>query len=811
MRKTPNKPEWAERLIRLAYDQPELLKHAGFKDILKKLFKTYKKDHPNSEKPPKSLVDKAKEMDGKGEDKKTESKSEREAREYGGEAWARRTFDADPKMPDDLKEVGKQDFKKLYEKVLNQIHRAERQDNWTKNERRGQHGRGFKIYNDPKQWEEAKERSKKNLESKKELLKPLQAEIKRRGLPERVDFNPFQPIKGEDPKKPLTEFERRDKLREMNNEYDKAWGDSKKASKGSAMTRNQLIKLAYDRPDLRSKILPILKEAGEFTEQEWKTHKEKFPGAEAKDHKITKGDGGKGNGESKAKADPKALHDILGGKWYDSEDAEKDFQKIKDTVEDLQKDIKGGDFVDTFDILRKDIGEDRWDENRDKLIPLIKEIAGNPPPQKVSEQGVGAAKALRVPKDDKGDLALKGKKALDLIERSDLTNSLVNFNPDALSGQIYNGMSVGEALRHQLGTAMDHVLAEKDDKKRSDAMERVVNEFGEAADELGMKWSGSVGTAIDSWVNDNLKNKDKDMKKKAFLRSQLIRLAHNKPELRSKILPLIKQADEGEEEAKAGPSKRPGGKFIQFMKEMGDEKVRNPDTGNDVKLKSLKGDRGKKLQHEKFEKWLASQEKSKGKSDEKGGKPPAKSEGTKDKGPDNKPSGGSAAIQKVLKGDKKASLRSSLIRLAHEKPELRDHLLPILKEARGKPWESALEWLGGQRRLKAMIGAKDFAYSGSNEIRFRFPKAMFCTIKVSSGRSHDEYNYEMKIESIREGKKKYITVSEEDAIKHNVAPGKHWLGDRHPVSRKTLYHQKNLIGEELSYEFQKATGLRLSL
>ena len=264
------------------------------------------------------------------------------------------------------------------------------------------------------------------------------------------------------------------------------------------------------------------------------------------------------------------------------------------------------------------------------------------------------------------------------------------------------------------------------------------------------------------------------------------------------VKPQRTASDEGEEEAKAGPSKKPGGKFIQFMEEMGDEKVRNPDTGNDVKLKSLKGEKGKKLQHEKFEKWLASQEKSKGKSDEKGGKPPAKSEGTKDKGPDNKPSGGSAAkpdpkaldevmgskyhennpkefaevikglpanafddedaywdhagpqidkhkaeikkleseskkeweangtkdhgivweasvehsksqsaqkkiqtkidilesmgydhgvIQKALKGGKKASLRAQVIKLAHEHPELRADLLPLLQQAKTKSKE----------------------------------------------------------------------------------------------------------------------------
>ena len=51
------------KVIRLAYENPKVraaLKEAG---ILDRLFKRYKKDHPNSETPPQSLRDKAKEME----------------------------------------------------------------------------------------------------------------------------------------------------------------------------------------------------------------------------------------------------------------------------------------------------------------------------------------------------------------------------------------------------------------------------------------------------------------------------------------------------------------------------------------------------------------------------------------------------------------------------------------------------------------------------------------------------------------------------------------------------------------------------
>ena len=63
------------RVIKLAHAVPELRRHlvpllrkdAGFKDRLKKLWEAYKKEHPDSKKPPESLVEKA-----KGEEKAPE-------------------------------------------------------------------------------------------------------------------------------------------------------------------------------------------------------------------------------------------------------------------------------------------------------------------------------------------------------------------------------------------------------------------------------------------------------------------------------------------------------------------------------------------------------------------------------------------------------------------------------------------------------------------------------------------------------------------------------------------------------------------
>jgi len=91
------------------------------------------------------------------------------------------------------------------------------------------------------------------------------------------------------------------------------------------------------------------------------------------------------------------------------------------------------------------------------------------------------------------------------------------------------------------------------------------------------------------------------------LRTKLIRLAHVNPALRPHLLPMLRQAK------KDKPSKS----FKEFLDEVGDDRVRNPDTGNMVKVKSLKGPKGEALLNKEFLRW---QEKNKGKGEEDGGR-----------------------------------------------------------------------------------------------------------------------------------------------------------------------------------------------
>ena len=118
--------------------------------------------------------------------------------------------------------------------------------------------------------------------------------------------------------------------------------------------------------------------------------------------------------------------------------------------------------------------------------------------------------------------------------------------------------------------------------------------------------------------------------------AQQSRLAHLR-----RITQLRQLRAQDEEDSSSGGGAGLSGKFIEFLKEMGDTTVRNPDTNNWVKLKSLKGDRGKDMQRREFRKWVKKQRRKRKPKDEKskGGKP--KDEKSKDEKPkDEKSKGG---------------------------------------------------------------------------------------------------------------------------------------------------------------------------
>ena len=121
-------------------------------------------------------------------------------------------------------------------------------------------------------------------------------------------------------------------------------------------------------------------------------------------------------------------------------------------------------------------------------------------------------------------------------------------------------------------------------------------------------------------------------------RSALIRLASSLPKgnpTRRGILAGLKRvAEEAEEEAKPkGGKKKPGSMLKKFLAEVGDQKAKNPDTGNEVKVKTLAGkpkdSKAYKIFKDQFDKWMEEQDKDEEKSKDK--KPESK-----DKKPESK-------------------------------------------------------------------------------------------------------------------------------------------------------------------------------
>ena len=118
-------------------------------------------------------------------------------------------------------------------------------------------------------------------------------------------------------------------------------------------------------------------------------------------------------------------------------------------------------------------------------------------------------------------------------------------------------------------------------------------------------------------------------------RSALIRLASTLPKgnpTRRGILAGLKRiAEEEEAKPKGGGKKKPGSMLKKFLAEVGDQKAQNPDTGNQVKVKTLAGkpkdSKAYKLFKDQFDKWMEEQDKGKSKD---------KKPESKDKKPESK-------------------------------------------------------------------------------------------------------------------------------------------------------------------------------
>lgn len=271
------------------------------------------------------------------------------------------------------------------------------------------------------------------------------------------------------------------------------------------------------------------------------------------------------------------------------------------------------------------------------------------------------------------------------------------------------------------------------------------------------------------------------------LRDKLIRIAYNKPELRNKILPLLKEAgdkaktEEGAKklfdkymegltpEGRKNTKKKPedfyekpaedsdSGKSDKEEPKKEEKSEKNPYSGMSKKeLTEKKKSIGnfewskaqavsqnkKKLEKQKgtiqyLSDVLSGKKKPSGTDFDDNEKRKSKLEKAKEEikkiesdlkkseGEYEKASEKAKQIDQALKSlgdassEKKASLRTQIIRLAHEKPELRTHLLPLLKEGGTEPdltgeMKSLTEYLAKSLR-KFNPGYIDFGHIGMTD------------------------------------------------------------------------------------------------
>ena len=107
-------------------------------------------------------------------------------------------------------------------------------------------------------------------------------------------------------------------------------------------------------------------------------------------------------------------------------------------------------------------------------------------------------------------------------------------------------------------------------------------------------------------------------------RRHLIRLAatlRKGSPLRRSVLSGLRLAEEEGGGKGGGKGGGPGKALMKFLEEVGDQKTKNPDTGNEVKVKTLssapKDSKAYKLFQDQFDKWKKQQEK--GEEKDKGG------------------------------------------------------------------------------------------------------------------------------------------------------------------------------------------------
>lgn len=283
--------------------------------------------------------------------------------------------------------------------------------------------------------------------------------------------------------------------------------------------RKKLIRLAYEQPQLRGDILPLIKEGGDFTKEEWKAHKEKHPGAEAKDHNIT-------DGKSEKKDDGDNLN-------APKKNIFKDHSKLKSDLESFAEDNDIDlDFDDIMELEEEweDALYDLEDKDEDKAEEFKKKMGEF---FKSNEKQMKIQSKIETMSDDlENDDSSKGKFILSMLDNmgdsSDPTTHLKTLK-DVLSY-----VKGGDWQRKNRKDKLNEDTIDQIRIFENETISKSRGKFHLSKEDQQKALEEYIGE-IERIVGGETKSKGK----KATLRSSLIRLAFEQPQLRDDILPLI--------------------------------------------------------------------------------------------------------------------------------------------------------------------------------------------------------------------------------------------------------------------------------
>lgn len=514
------------------------------------------------------------------------------------------------------------------------------------------------------------------------------------------------------------------------------------------MNQSKLIKLAYNRPDLRDAIMPrILLAKGlaktpEGAKKMWEKYKEKHKNTrkqpadfyekpeegearkEKGDKEKSKADKGKEKNESRQKDQKKKVQK----KIY-----EKDRKRINQKIKNMDsKELQSAIKKLISDQHSHGFGPEKSKHPKDSPEYALEKVKASPYSDEedkyYAQALVSKNKKETSKKQTERNEAAKDQKKTDKTKKVNDLASKHGISPEGLKKLKSFTKKRNNKLRKDKAEAdkdeyKDEIRKTQKSKSTAELKKEFMNNTDPDTRKRVLEMSPAEFEAMMAAISD-----EEDGGKQASLRTQIIRLAHRRPDLRPKILPLIKEAKTPSYQDYSDKKKRKGEKPLP--KEEWETKVlgKKPSEGKKEKSDNNPYAGMSKQELSEKKKAIENAEWSKGKSVSENKKKLEKQKGhiqylTDVMSGQKKPSGTdfdddkarekklekaqkelkeiesdlkksegeykevsekAKQIDQALKGssDKKANyLRNKLIRLAHENPEIRKDLLPLLKEA----------------------------------------------------------------------------------------------------------------------------------